>query len=78
MTFLKWPFKGRNVQAFKYNIKYYVYSMVTTYFWFDLLNFVCILFILNSGNTRFQTLQRDEHNQLGIPGEFPFKLRDDA
>jgi len=51
--------------------------MVTTYFWFDLLNFACILFILNSGSTRFRTLQRDEYNELGILGAFPFKLQDD-
>jgi hypothetical protein len=52
--------------------------MVTTYFWLDLLNFVCIVFLVNSGRTRFQTLQRDEHNKLGIPGVFRFKLRDDT
>lgn len=52
--------------------------MVTTYIWFDLLNFVCILFILNSESTRFQTVQRDEHNELGIPGAFPFKLWNDT
>ena len=51
--------------------------MVTTYFWFHLLNFACILFILNSGSTRFRTLQRDEYNELGILGAFPFKLQDD-
>jgi len=45
---------------------------------FLVIDFICILFVLNSGSTRFQTSQRDEHKELGIPGAFPFKLRDDT
>jgi hypothetical protein len=52
--------------------------MVTMCFWFDLLKVLRILSILNWASTGFRTLQRDEHNKLGIPGTFPFKLRDDA